>query len=316
MQTPVEVKANSETRVDWLVAVNACERSEIKSRSTWRLSTPTRWKRLSPSSSTASRSSFRDRERCAAIVSRSSSTFRKNAAPTRRTLTVQIAPSMATTMLDALPYLIDYPYGCTEQTMSRFLARGDHCEDAARSRSKTGDRDAARSSAASNSQLPQRLIRRVSRDLKELDAITKQSLERLYDFQHPDGGWGWWKEGESDHFMTAYVVWGMTLARQAGIEVKSDVLSSARLAYLDNELVEEEINYDAQAWMLHSLGRLSRDAESKPKSASFRPEAFDNLWTNRDRLNAYTRALLALAAHNYRLCTIRPRRWSRISKTA
>ena len=28
---------------------------------------------------------------------------------------------MATTMLDALPYLIDYPYGCTEQTMSRFL---------------------------------------------------------------------------------------------------------------------------------------------------------------------------------------------------
>ena len=31
------------------------------------------------------------------------------------------APSMATTMLDALPYLIDYPYGCTEQTMSRFL---------------------------------------------------------------------------------------------------------------------------------------------------------------------------------------------------
>src|SRR4026207_771922 len=36
-------------------------------------------------------------------------------------LTVQVAPSMATTMPDPLPYLIDYPYGCTEQTMSRFL---------------------------------------------------------------------------------------------------------------------------------------------------------------------------------------------------
>ncbi len=34
---------------------------------------------------------------------------------------VQVTPSMAVTMLDALPYLIDYPYGCTEQTMSRFL---------------------------------------------------------------------------------------------------------------------------------------------------------------------------------------------------
>ena len=22
------------------------------------------------------------------------------------------------------------------------------------------------------------------------------SLERLYDFQHADGGWGWWKDGE------------------------------------------------------------------------------------------------------------------------
>ena len=36
-------------------------------------------------------------------------------------LTVQIAPSLAVTMLDALPYLIEFPYGCTEQTMSRFL---------------------------------------------------------------------------------------------------------------------------------------------------------------------------------------------------
>jgi uncharacterized protein YfaS (alpha-2-macroglobulin family) len=45
--------------------------------------------------------------------------------PERKTnstsLTVQVTPSMAVTMLDALPYLINYPYGCTEQTMSRFL---------------------------------------------------------------------------------------------------------------------------------------------------------------------------------------------------
>ena len=34
---------------------------------------------------------------------------------------VQLNPSLAATMLDALPYLADYPYGCVEQTMSRFL---------------------------------------------------------------------------------------------------------------------------------------------------------------------------------------------------
>ena len=49
------------------------------------------------------------------------------------TLTVQIAPSMATTMLDALPYLIDYPYGCTEQTMSRFLPAAITAKTLARS---------------------------------------------------------------------------------------------------------------------------------------------------------------------------------------
>src|SRR5207244_6012229 len=45
----------------------------------------------------------------------------KERKPESTSLMVQVAPSMAVTMLDALPYLIDYPYGCTEQTISRFL---------------------------------------------------------------------------------------------------------------------------------------------------------------------------------------------------
>ena len=44
----------------------------------------------------------------------------------------------------------------------------------------------------------------------------------------------------------------MTLARQAGIDVKSEVVERAA-AFLDKELVEEETNYDSQAWMLHAL---------------------------------------------------------------
>src|SRR5260370_41427829 len=98
-------------------------------------------------------------------------------------------------------------------------------------------------------------------DLSDLDAITKQSLARLYNFQHSDGGWGWWKEGDSDHFMTAYVVWGMSLARQAGIEVKMDVLLHA-VDYLDKELVEEESTYDGQAWMLHALAVYHASGQS------------------------------------------------------
>ena len=73
--------------------------------------------------------------------------------------------------------------------------------------------------------------------------MTQQGLERLYNFQHDDGGWGWWKEGDSDHFMTAYVVWGLVLAREAGIEVDGGRLDRAA-EYLDKEIVEEELNYD------------------------------------------------------------------------
>src|SRR5262249_18540909 len=40
----------------------------------------------------------------------------KERKPGSTTLSVQVAPSMAVTMLDALPYLVNYPYGCTEQT--------------------------------------------------------------------------------------------------------------------------------------------------------------------------------------------------------
>jgi alpha-2-macroglobulin len=49
--------------------------------------------------------------------------------------------------------------------------------------------------------------------------------------------------------MTAYVVWGLTLARDAGVQIKTDALERGG-AFLDKEIVEEEANYDQQSWML------------------------------------------------------------------
>ena len=39
----------------------------------------------------------------------------------RSRLEVRYSPTLAGAMVDALPYLVDYPYGCTEQTLNRFL---------------------------------------------------------------------------------------------------------------------------------------------------------------------------------------------------
>jgi uncharacterized protein YfaS (alpha-2-macroglobulin family) len=207
------------------------------------------------------------------------------------TLTVQIAPSMAVTMLDALPYLIDYPYGCTEQTLSRFLPAAITAKTLRDLGLKPED-VMGRAFGGIEQAHVDKTQPKGKRDLAKLDAITKQSLDRLYDFQHADGGWGWWKQGESDHFMTAYVIWGFALAKQAGIEV-SDSAFNRGVAWLDKELVEQELNFDNQAWMLHAL------AATKGGGSNAQNTAFENLWKNRTRLNAYSRSLLALSAHYY-----------------
>ncbi len=293
--SPVEVKANSETRVDWLVDVKHASEAKLKVEA------------RGGGYADAMEKSFTIFEHgIEKFVSRSgkmrgdSVSVKLDIPKERRvdstTLMVQVAPSMATTMLDALPYLVDYPYGCTEQTMSRFLPAVITAKtlrdlglkpETAMHKIFGGIEWSTAAATHPNGR----------RDLKELERMTKQGLDRLYDFQHADGGWGWWKGGESDHFMTAYVVWGMTLARQAGVEVKSDVVERAA-AFLDKELVEEETSYDAQAWMLHALA-VYHAQRKQAEVSKFQQTAFTNLWNNRDKLNAYTRALLALAAHSY-----------------
>ncbi|MDQ6651388.1 MAG: alpha-2-macroglobulin, partial [Acidobacteriota bacterium] len=301
-QTPVDVKPGGEARVDWLVSVTHASEARLK--------VEARGKQYAD----AMEKTFTIYEHgIEKFISRSGKMRADSVAikldiPKERrvdgtTLTVQVAPSMATTMLDALPYLIDYPYGCTEQTMSRFLP----AVITAKTLRDLGLKpETAMDKVFGGIEVSTAGLThpKGKHDLSELDAITKQSLERLYNFQHADGGWGWWKEGDSDHFMTAYVLWGMTLARQAGIDLKQDVAARAA-SYLDKELVEEEINYDAQAWMLHALAVYDAGQKPDPQGglnpievSSSQAKAFDNLWTNRDKLNAYTRALLALAAHN------------------
>jgi alpha-2-macroglobulin len=175
---------------------------------------------------------------------------------------INVTPTLAHTMIDALPYLIAFPYGCTEQTMSRFLP--------AAVVAKTG----------------------LATGIRNLDAVTTLGMARLYDMQHPDGGWGWWKEGPTDDFMTAYVVWGFAIARDAGLPVRPDVVDRGA-AWLQRRLVERDGQWNDVAWMLHALSAW----RNKPGDAERR--ALEKVWTNRDRLSAYSRALLALTVHRY-----------------
>jgi uncharacterized protein YfaS (alpha-2-macroglobulin family) len=295
LQKPVRIDANSEKRVDWIVSVK--DAGKVKLKITGR----------GEKYADAMEKSFIAYEHgVEKFVAKSGKvrgddvTVRLDIPKERKvestTLTVQVAPSMAVTMIDALPYLINYPYGCTEQTMSRFLP-------AAITRKTLHDLGLKPENVMGKlfggiePQFAGKTHTQEKKDLRQLDEMIQKGLERLYDFQHSDGGWGWWKEGESDHFMTAYVIWGLSLARDAGIVIKDDALNNAA-SFLSKELVEEESNYDEQAWMLHALA-AHHASMKRNEVEKFEAKAFENLWTNRERLNAYTRALLALSAHNF-----------------
>lgn len=179
---------------------------------------------------------------------------------------ITIAPSIAGVILDSLQYLVDYPYGCVEQTMSRFLP-------------SVSASKALKDMGASNKKLDEKLPK-----------VVKAGLDRLYDFQHSDGGWGWWKDDKSSLYMTSYVYYGLALAKQAGWDVDSGRLQNAE-KYIENSLAEYGQDLNTSAFALHSLsfnGKLGKAAK----------EQLEYILKNRQKLNAYSRALIAVTCAN------------------
>src|SRR5262249_39876036 len=211
-------------------------------------------------------------------------------------LTVRVQPSLAATMLDALPYLIDYPYGCVEQTMSRFLP----VAIVARTMVKNGygaEDIEGRLFGGIEPQFAAKTHPKGTKELRRIDEIAAASTKRLYDFQHADGGWGWWEHGDSDNFMTAYVVWGFAVAKEGELAVDDNVVARA-VHYLDQRLVQQEDAWQSQAWTLHALGAWRAATHDHTVTPEER-RAIDNVWAHRERLSAYSRALFTLATHDF-----------------
>ena len=206
---------------------------------------------------------------------------------------VQVTPSLAITMLDALPYLVDYPYGCTEQTLSRFVPSA-----VVRRTLENLNVDPAEGMARVYGGIEREFTDKTQREteasLDQLDLAIRQGLERLYDLQHGDGSWSWWKHGEGDAFMTAYVVWGLSLAQDAQVDVDDQRLARAGL-WLGKQLVEAEKKPELQAWMLHAHARWYV-GRKEPEQRQFALRCLESLMAKRAALGAYARALLALAA--------------------
>ena len=206
-------------------------------------------------------------------------------APGATRLDVVLNPSLAGVLLDAMPYLLDYPYGCVEQTMSRFLPAvvtratlrrlGVNLEDL-----KTKRRDLKFAGQLARDRNP-------VYDSDKLHEMVTQGLKRIAGFQRPDGGFGWFPGGHSDPYMTAYVLYGLKRAMEADVGVDGRMRTRA-LDYLQAVTAEERSLYRA-VYQCYVLALNGRDLP---------PEVLARAYKARDDLNPYGRALLALAAHH------------------
>ncbi len=213
-------------------------------------------------------------------------------------LTVQLNPSLASVMLDAVPYLIDYPYGCVEQTMSRFMPAAL----TAKTLEDLGvDFADIRKLSKQDGLLGEETEHLGYYDKHpvffpgKLDRVITKSLSRLYAFQHIDGGWGWWKAGDSDAYMTAYVVMGMQTAVDAGHAVDPVSLSRG-YNHIKRKYHKDGKQEDVDLWMGHR--RVYMAYVLSLRDGLIKAEEMDGLFATRDNLSNYGKSLLALALHN------------------
>ncbi|MEK6235411.1 MAG: hypothetical protein N2C14_11955, partial [Planctomycetales bacterium] len=155
-----------------------------------------------------------------------------------RDLRITVGVADATQGLEGLPYLIQYPYGCVEQTMSRFLP------------AVTAKRALQRTAVA----LPAEVA-------AKLPDVLSKGLRRLENFQHPDGGWGWWEKDDTNDRMTAYVIYGLARCRASGTPIDEGSLKRG-CQYLRRRLKSglRPESLRASAWL--SLA-LAGEAESR-----------------------------------------------------
>ncbi|MHC4502638.1 MAG: alpha-2-macroglobulin family protein [Planctomycetota bacterium] len=212
-------------------------------------------------------------------------------------LEVTLSPSLAGAMIDALPYLAGYPYGCVEQTLSRFVPTvvvskalkdaGIDLETVGRKRLELLSR---------RKDIAHRFKRRYVNpvfDSKELARMARAGLDRIMSFQHSDGGWGWWRHDESSPYTTAYVVWSLKIARDAGVNVSGNAYNRG-VQFLTRFVDKELKNVKEHHWYggIHMQAYLAfvLSMEKRADKTWLR-----NIHDERGKLNLYSKALLAMA---------------------
>lgn len=184
------------------------------------------------------------------------------------TLDVSVDPDGLAGLEDSLRDLIQYPYGCLEQTTSRLIPL-------------VAVQELTKASA-----------------LEELQGervrnYIEIAIAKIYRHQTASGGFGLWPGSEEEPYLTAYALWGLSLAKEAGYKVNENVVKRG-VDYLRYSLTSENMSSHGHT----EMGELgSRAFALYVLTVLKQPEAGHTtaLAERADKLPTYGQAFLARA---------------------
>jgi uncharacterized protein YfaS (alpha-2-macroglobulin family) len=248
---------------------------------------------------------------------RNSATITLNVPAERRIndsrIEVRYSPTLAGAMVDALPYLVDYPYGCTEQTLNRFLPTV--IAQNILLRMKLNLKDIRDKQTNLNAQEIgddrerakgwKRYDRNPVFDEEEVRQMVKDGLQALTAMQLSDGGWGWFS-GYGEHswpHTTAVVVHGLQVAKANDVALVPEMLErgiewlkgyQARQVQLLKNAADQKNHKDwkGRADDLDAFVYMVLVDADVPNN-----DMLEFLYRDRTGLAVYSKALFGLALH-------------------
>ena len=250
--------------------------------------------------------------------------------PADSDVTVRFSPSLAAAMVDALPYLTDYPYGCAEQTLNRFLPtvitqnvlrqmkidlRAIQEKRTNLNAQEIGD-PAKRAADWGRRPRHWQADKNPVFDEAEVQKQAQAGLDRLVNMQLDDGGWGWFPGGGSaSAHITALVVHGLKTAQDAGTKLPEGVYNRGVdwLLKHQQQQVKELANYEQneerekqphdkelvrtvpEKSLADNLDAFIFMVLTEAGRSDGKMEAY--LYRDRTRLSAYALAMYGIALH-------------------
>ncbi|WP_205512250.1 alpha-2-macroglobulin family protein [Longitalea arenae] len=186
-------------------------------------------------------------------------------------LTVEFTTNPAWYAVQALPYLMEYPYDCAEQVFNRYYANALASTIANASpkikqifeRWKTADSSALLSNLQKNEELKSVLLQETPWvlqakneaqqkkniallfDLVRMSGELTKNISKLQELQSPNGGFVWFKGGPDDRYITQYILTGIGHLKKLKALPSNDLLDAIikkALPYLDARLQEDYNN--------------------------------------------------------------------------